>query len=235
MSLSNFLCAILVSLLQFLNYICCKHDDTFGCCGGGRAIRRCLASLQPVLQTAFACLCYVVVVVLYFVFFDRQGLVVRGRNGAKELAWARVKLFVACLIALMLVIVLLALVAFTGGTGSAAVYNYGVFAEVTASIMLVSHWFLQMWETWSVQSIGSLSIFGLMVGCIGNLLNAYSLGIHGGFTVAASNLVAGLMIGCTCALGIYVEKIRCPAQRDVCLIGSGVNDFSPAKAANTDT
>lgn len=207
MSLSNFLCATLVAFLQLLNYLCCQSQDTFKCCRGSHTIRQCLAALQPLMQAASACICYVIVVALYFIFFDVQGLVSRGRDGSKEFVFARRKLLVATVILAALILALVALLWATGWE-SAIVWRYGIFNEVVASVILLSHWLLQMWETWSLQSVGSLSVFSLIIGCIGNLLNAYSFGVHGGFAVAASNLVAGIMIGCTCALAGYVEMLE---------------------------
>jgi len=208
MSLSNYLCATLVSLLQLLNYMCCKYADTFCCCQGAHTPRQCLAALQPVIQTALALLCYVVVVALYFIHFDRRGLAALGRSVEEELGRARRRLVLAAGSALLLLAAPAAIALASDGVRSRATHAYGVAAEVAASLMLATHWSLQMWETWEVRSIGSLSLFGLMIGCIGNLLNAYSLGVHGGVVVGTSNFVAALMIGATCTLGCYVERCK---------------------------
>lgn len=205
MSLPNFLCGTIVSFLQILNYFCCKYADTFRCCGSAHTTRQCLAAVEPVLQIVLPFVCYLVVLALYFAYFDLNSLTSRGLHATAELGRARVQLISMLVVMLLLAAFLAVLMLASGGIESPNVYMYGVVSEVVASIVLATHWSLQMWETLELRSVGSLSLFGLMIGCIGSFLNAYSLSVHGGVAVGASNLVAAIMIGATCALGVYVE------------------------------
>ena len=54
-----------------------------------------------------------------------------------------------------------------GGIESNPVYVYGVALEIVASVLLATHWTLQLWETWILQSVGSLSLFSLFAGSTG--------------------------------------------------------------------
>merc|ERR1712187_170640 len=97
------------------------------------------------------------------------------------------------------------------GFESSLVQAYGIAMGVVSSLILATHWSLQIWETWELQTIGNLSLFSLFLVVGGSLLTAYSVGIHGGFFVALSYIVSSVMMGTELALGFYLRHRR-PAR-----------------------
>jgi len=229
-SLSNMLCAAFASLLALLNYFCMQYGD-LKCCDTQFSTRQCLASLQPFIQAGLVYFDFVIGIPMYFMYFDMSGLVEIGRDAVHELSKARrqnVYHLVASAAAVGLVIICSI---FGGGFESQLVRVCGITMGILSSVILASHWSLQIWETWILRTSGNLSLFSLFLVIIGSLFTAYSLSLHGGLIVALSYLVSVVMMGTELALGCYFRV----TQREVTLVEPAHSASEPFRHSNAVT
>lgn len=226
-SLSNMLCAAFASLLALLNYFCMQYAD-LKCCGAPFSTRQCLASVQPFIQAGLVYFDFAIGIPLYFMYFDTSGLVEIGRDADQELSKAKrhnAYHVAASAIAVGLVI-LCSIVG--GGFESQQVRSCGITMGILSSVILASHWSLQIWETWVLRTSGNLSLLSLSMVIVGSLLTAYSLSLHGGFIVALSYLVSVVMMCTEVVLGCYFRV----TQRGVAFVEPAHPASEPFRLSN---
>jgi len=79
------------------------------------------------------------------------------------------------------------------GLDNSAVQDYALTLSGLASLSLCYHWLPQIYETYKLKRLGSLSFLMIMIQSTGCVLTAYNLSAHGGWTIWVPLLIAAFM------------------------------------------
>ncbi|KCV72212.1 hypothetical protein H696_01612 [Fonticula alba] len=149
------------SILEFHNaFRCCTDSFT------------CFDNLLNFLQLVAIYACDLFILFLYIWFFDFRGLKSTGVNVRRE--W-RITLWVmAALIAYMIaVFTTVAVLAWAFDIYGPAAQTIGSILVLGSAIGQLTQWCPQIYTTWKLKSIGSLSLPMVLLQCIGSAITAY--------------------------------------------------------------
>lgn len=197
--------ASIVCWMSFVGYLCTSWQDTFTCCMPDHTAHDCAGAIAPVIQAFFTWFGTCCIIVLWYKNFDRPGLAALGRDAASELATSKKQLLVTTLLTVLILAVPLALAAAAGSIESKGVTTFGSGISFAMCCITASHWSVQIYETWLVRGLGSLSAFFLLVASGGSLVSGYTY-LSAPF-VSLGNFICGTMIGIVLVLGLTLQRI----------------------------
>ncbi|RDW69602.1 PQ loop repeat protein [Coleophoma cylindrospora] len=219
---------ILVLPASRADVACCKTVSTFECAAG----------LLGIAQVGVQWTCFTVILLLFLVFFPR-GPDLPQNTGAKQHTWrTAVTVAIICLVHGLLVIWVSIALMITRPTYLGTWANVlGIMATVLAAIQYLP----QIWTTWSLGHVGSLSIPMMLIQTPGSFVWAGSLaarlGVEGWSTWGVY-LVTGCLQGCLLGMGIVFEvKARRTreAGSDSPSNGTCVVGYLPSEGATAET
>ncbi|KAH6676339.1 hypothetical protein B0J14DRAFT_352279 [Halenospora varia] len=192
---------ILVSPISRADVACCRTVSTF----------ECVAGLLGIAQVGIQWFCFTVILLLFLVFFPREPTL-PDNDAPNGHTWQQA-LMVAflCLLHGLLVILLSAALILTRPD------YLGTWANilgVTGTILAAIQYLPQIWMTWHLGHVGSLSIPMMLIQTPGSFVWAGSLAARlgsAGWSTWGLFLVTGCLQGCLLVMGISFE-IR--ARRD---------------------
>lgn len=150
-------------------FVALESYGTFNCCNSPL---ECYSNVLNFSQILTAVLCDMGILVLFVVYFDHEWLAKNHLNEGK--LWRATKIAVGALLFYQLALVVSVTVLLLGpGPGSPEAEMYGyVFIGVT-SIGQVVQWVPQIWKSYTLRHIGSLSIPMVVLQAVGAGLTAY--------------------------------------------------------------
>lgn len=160
-SFSNLCCICFCNSMLVSGYLSSKYEETFSCCDAEHSVRQCMGRLGPLVQCLLSLFGGWLVVVFYATFFDRPGLVGIGRDAAACLKRERWQAAALITLTLLEAAVLGSLAGAAGTFESAEVKLYGDVVNVVLCLFIAMHWSLQLYETWRLRGLGSLSVFAM--------------------------------------------------------------------------
>ncbi|KAL5090670.1 hypothetical protein Trisim1_003983 [Trichoderma cf. simile WF8] len=179
---------------------CCKELETFECAAG----------LLGVAQLGMQWLCFTAILVLFLIFFRyREANVPQEELGGESPRWqTAVAVGGLCILHGLVVIALTGVFAIAMPDQLNLWANFlGVMAAVLAAIQYIP----QIWTTYHLKHVGSLSIPMMCIQTPGGLLFAASLFMRlgmEGWSTWAIYLLTAAMQGSVLAMGIYYEVAR---------------------------
>jgi len=197
LSLMNFVCGNLVTWCSTLNYIAIEYHSTFDCCGSSFSRWECTNALLSFSQLLSILICSIFVLVLYVIHFDHKWAEQEERESGRALGseWRRTKLIlIVFLIVHLFFAGLLCVLIFTLGLDASVTHGYGVSLAIFASLLVSFHWLPQIYETYRLKTLGSLSFIMLALQSSGSVLTAFNLSSHGGWDVWLPYVVAAAMM-----------------------------------------
>jgi uncharacterized protein with PQ loop repeat len=208
LSFSNFALATLVVALEFLNFTILGFNSTFKCCTAGVSAYSCCAAYIAFLQQVVCFVCKHITIVLLIYYYDED--FGREKDDQKEkpegFDWKRTKYGTVTLILVEIILCVLALIFGAAlGMSSAITITYGVFLGICASLIVIVQWMPQIYTTWKLRKVGSLSMSMLVLQSIGCVFTAYILSAHGGWEIWAPYIVAAFFQSTCLCLGFYLH------------------------------
>ncbi|KAH0490986.1 hypothetical protein TgHK011_002432 [Trichoderma gracile] len=179
---------------------CCRELETFECAAG----------LLGVAQLGTQWLCFTAILILFLIFFRyREANVPPEELGGESPRWqTAVAVGGLCMLHALIVIVLTGVFAIARPDLLNFWANFlGVMAAVLAAIQYIP----QIWMTYHLKHVGSLSIPMMCIQTPGGLLFAASLFMRlgmEGWSTWAIYLLTAAMQGAVLAMGIYYEVTR---------------------------
>ncbi|KID79286.1 PQ loop repeat protein, partial [Metarhizium brunneum ARSEF 3297] len=176
---------------------CCKELEAF----------QCTAGLLGVAQLGTQWVCFTLILVLFLIFFRYRDATIPSEELAGESPkWqTAVGVGLACVVHGLLVVIITGIFTIALPNHLTAWANFlGVMATVLAAIQ----YFPQIWTTYHLKHVGSLSIPMMCIQTPGGLLFAASLYARlgpKGWSTWAIYLLTAIMQGCVLVLGIYYE------------------------------
>lgn len=150
--------------------------------------------------------------------FDRPGLLAKNFDPVAEYSFCLRQVWATVLVHAVIGIIPIALGIIGGAVDAPRVKSYGLFCNGACSALIASHWFLQMYETWRMQGIGSLSIFMCLFSVAGSMVSAVTFYQHGGWGVAFPFIVGTISISMATFYALWVEnnakRATLPAEAD---------------------
>ncbi|KAI9052912.1 hypothetical protein LZ554_003184 [Drepanopeziza brunnea f. sp. 'monogermtubi'] len=189
---------------------CCKTISTFECAAG----------LLGIAQVGVQWFCFSVILLLFLIFFPR-GATLPNNDAEKQYTWrtAVTVAFLCLLHGLVVIIISMALVISRPhhlGTWANAL---GIMATVLAGIQYIP----QIWMTWHLGHIGSLSIPMMLIQTPGSFVWSGSLaarlGLEGWSTWGVF-LVTGCLQGCLLIMGICFEVKARRERQSAAIMGA---------------
>ncbi|KAH7355134.1 hypothetical protein BKA65DRAFT_605116 [Rhexocercosporidium sp. MPI-PUGE-AT-0058] len=186
---------ILVLPASRADVACCKTVSTFECAAG----------LLGIAQVGVQWFCFSVILLLFLVFFPR-GPTLPNNDDEKQYTWrtAVTVAFLCLLHGLLVIIVSAALII-------SRPHHLGKWANtlgITATILAGIQYLPQIWMTWQLGHVGSLSIPMMLIQTPGSFVWSASLaarlGVEGWSTWGVF-LVTGCLQGCLLVMGISFE------------------------------
>jgi len=186
---------ILVLPVSRADVACCKTISAFECAAG----------LLGIAQVGVQWFCFSVILLLFLIFFPR-GDTLPDNDVEKQYTWrtAVAVAFLCLLHGLVVIIVSAALLI-------SRPHHLGTWANilgVMATILAAIQYLPQIWMTWHLRHVGSLSIPMMLIQTPGSFVWAGSLaarlGVEGWSTWGVF-LVTGCLQGCLLFMGIYFE------------------------------
>ncbi|CZR65005.1 related to PQ loop repeat protein [Phialocephala subalpina] len=186
---------ILVLPASRADVACCKVVSTFECAAG----------LLGIAQLGVQWFSFSVILFLFLVFFPR-GPILPPNDAEKPYTWrTAVTVAVLCLLhGLIVIIVSVALII-------ARPHHLGTWANmlgITATILAAIQYFPQIWMTWHLKHVGSLSIPMMLIQTPGSFVWAGSLAARlgpTGWSTWGMFVVTGCLQGTLLAMGIVFE------------------------------
>ncbi|GAB0136895.1 hypothetical protein EsDP_00005181 [Epichloe bromicola] len=176
---------------------CCKELDTFQCAAG----------LLGVAQLGMQWVCFALILVLFLIFFRYSD----ANVPPEELAGESPKWQTAVGVGLACVVHGLVVVILTGVFTIASPYHLTAWANflgIMAAALAAVQYFPQIWTTYRLKHVGSLSIPMMCIQTPGGLLFAASLYARlgpEGWSTWVIYLLTALLQGCVLFLGVYYE------------------------------
>jgi len=186
---------ILVLPASRADVACCKTVSTF----------ECLAGLLGIAQVGVQWFCFSVILLLFLIFFPRASTLPEIVDG-KQPNWrtALTVAFLCLLHGLAVIIITTALLI----SRPAHLSNWANALGIMAAGLAAIQYFPQIWTTWHLGHVGSLSIPMMVIQTPGSFVWAGSLaarlGVEGWSTWGVY-LVTGCLQGCLLFMGIYFE------------------------------
>ncbi|KAL3419782.1 ATP synthase F0 [Phlyctema vagabunda] len=221
---------ILVLPASRADVACCKTVSTFECTAG----------LLGIAQVGVQWFCFSVILLLFLVFFPRSPELPVA-SGAKQHTWrTAVSVAILCLVhGLFVIWISVALIV-------SRPEHLGTWANVlgiTATVLAAIQYLPQIWTTYSLGHVGSLSIPMMLIQTPGSFVWAGSLaarlGIEGWSTWGVY-LVTGSLQGCLLVMGIcfevkarrtkHIASVDAPANNGTCIVG-----YLPSQNASAET
>ncbi|KFX96311.1 hypothetical protein O988_02181 [Pseudogymnoascus sp. VKM F-3808] len=187
--------SILVLPASRADVACCKTVSSF----------ECFAGLLGIAQVGVQWFCFAIILLLFLIFFPRNP-VLPQTTAVKPPTW-RTALGVAfiCLAHGLLVILISAWFGFSKQHYMGTLAN--VLGVMSASLACVQY-FPQIWTTYQLGHVGSLSIPMMVIQTPGSFVWAASLAVRlgkEGWSIWGVYLVTGCLQGCLLVMGIYFE------------------------------
>ncbi|KAG4421974.1 hypothetical protein IFR04_004833 [Cadophora malorum] len=201
---------ILVLPASRADVACCKTISTFECAAG----------LLGIAQVGVQWFCFSVILLLFLVFFPR-GPPLPNNHAEKQYTWrtALTVAFLCLLHGLLVIIVSAALIISRPNHLGKWANTLGIMATILAGIQYLP----QIWMTWQLGHVGSLSIPMMLIQTPGSFVWSASLaarlGVEGWSTWGVF-LVTGCLQGCLLVMGICFEI---KARRERGAEAEGVN------------
>lgn len=205
LSLPNTICFSFTAFLQFLTFVCQQFHDIFDCCMPGTNGWQCGFAMAPFLQTVTAWFGSAYTIHIFFQVFDRPGLEAKNYDPDDEHAACMRQVYATVFLHGVLIGIPLVLWLLDGAVDSPRIKHYGAFATIACSVLIASHWFLQMHETWRMQGIGSLSMTTLVFASVGSGISALNFLSHGGIMVAFPFVVGFVAILMAMFFALWVD------------------------------
>ncbi|KAE8448635.1 hypothetical protein EG329_009060 [Mollisiaceae sp. DMI_Dod_QoI] len=213
---------ILVLPASRADVACCKVVSTFECAAG----------LLGIAQLGVQWFSFSIILFLFLVFFPR-GPALPSNDAEKSYTWrTAVTVAVLCLLhGLIVIIVSVALII-------ARPHHLGAWANtlgITATILAAIQYFPQIWMTWHLKHVGSLSIPMMLIQTPGSFVWAGSLAARlgpTGWSTWGMFVVTGLLQGTLLGMGIYFE-VKARKEREN-MEGDRVGYISGQRIAETD-
>ncbi|KUJ16297.1 uncharacterized protein LY89DRAFT_697521 [Mollisia scopiformis] len=201
---------ILVLPASRADVACCKLVSTFECAAG----------LLGIAQLGVQWFSFCIILFLFLVFFPRAPTLPPDEQ--KEYTWrTAVTVAILCLLhGLVVIIVSVALII-------ARPHHLGAWANtlgITATILAAIQYFPQIWMTWHLKHVGSLSIPMMLIQTPGSFVWAGSLAARlgpTGWSTWGMFVVTGCLQGTLLGMGIFFEA-KARKQREN-TEGEGVN------------
>lgn len=206
LSLPNTIAFAFVAFLTFMTFICHDFHATFDCCSAGTTWRQCGFAMAPFLQTVTAWLASTYTIKIFFDVFDRPGLEAKNFDPDAEHAACVRQVCISAVAHGVLLVIPCTLVILNGAVDSPWVVSYGYFCNAACSTLISTHWFLQMHETWRMQSVGSLSLLTCVFSSGGSAISAGVFFEHGGLAVAMPFVVGTFAIAAALTFALWVER-----------------------------
>lgn len=177
---------------------CCKIVSLFECTAG----------LLGILQIFVQWLCFSIIVLLYLVYFPRVSGMPEDNYSLKYTWKTAVVITLICLIhALIFFFISISLLLFSPNSLNA----WADFLGILAAVLSVIQYLPQIWTTWKLGHVGSLSIPMMLIQTPGSFVWAGSLaerlGIDGWSTWGVF-VMTGCLQGSLLVMGIYFELRR---------------------------
>ncbi|KFY32221.1 hypothetical protein V493_00391 [Pseudogymnoascus sp. VKM F-4281 (FW-2241)] len=187
--------SILVLPASRASVACCKSVSSF----------ECFAGLLGIAQVGVQWFCFAIILLLFLIFFPRNAVLPQSTT-VKQPTW-RTALGVAflCLVHGLLIILVSAWFGFSRPDYLGTLANtWGLMAAGLACIQ----YFPQIWTTFQLGHVGSLSIPMMVIQTPGSFVWAGSLAARygtEGWSIWGVYLVTGCLQGCLLVMGIYFE------------------------------
>ncbi|KAN0096346.1 hypothetical protein V8E51_015151 [Hyaloscypha variabilis] len=187
---------ILVLPASRADVACCKTVSAFECAAG----------LLGIAQVGVQWFCFSVILILFLVFFPRDSTLILDEAERQQYTWktAVTVAFVCLLQGLAVIFISAALIL-------SRPYHLGIWANIlgiTATVLATIQYLPQIWMTWHIGHVGSLSIPMMLIQTPGSFVWSGSLaarlGVEGWSTWGVF-LVTGCLQGCLLGMGIYFE------------------------------
>ncbi|KFY96660.1 hypothetical protein V498_02565 [Pseudogymnoascus sp. VKM F-4517 (FW-2822)] len=187
--------SILVLPASRADVACCKTVSSF----------ECFAGLLGIAQVGVQWFCFAIILLLFLIFFPRNPVLPQVTTVGQP-TW-RTALGVAfiCLVHGILVILISAWFAVSRPDYMGTLAN--ILGLMAASLACVQY-FPQIWTTYHLGHVGSLSIPMMVIQTPGSFVWAGSLAARlgtEGWSIWGVNLVTGCLQGCLLVMGIYFE------------------------------
>lgn len=173
-----------------------------GCCGTEHSRTTCATNVLRPLQLIVMYLCSIYLVWLYLTHFDEEKQRQLGAGDTPGALWKSAKRKTA-LLALSACLIFGAgvIIGFVEGRQGNSAYASGL--SILGSVITSVHWLPQIYETWLLGSLGSLSFWMLLLQCGGCILVFFNVK-SGGMIVGIPFLLASLMMFILmCMAGYY--------------------------------
>ncbi|KAG5985255.1 hypothetical protein E4U54_006046 [Claviceps lovelessii] len=176
---------------------CCKELDTFQCAAG----------LLGIAQLGMQWACFALILVLFLIFFRyRDASIPYDELAGESPKWqTAVGVGLACVVHALVVVILTGVFTIVLPAHLTAWANFlGIMAAALAAVQ----YFPQIWTTYRLKHVGSLSIPMMCIQTPGGLLFAASLYARlgpDGWSTWAIYLLTALMQGSVLFLGVYYE------------------------------
>jgi len=208
---------------------CCKTVSAF----------ECVAGLLGIAQVGVQWFCFSVILLLFLVFFPR-GLTLPENTNEKPQTWRT-----AITVALICLVHGLAIIFVSAALIIARPHHLSLWANVLgvqATVLAAIQYLPQIWTTYHLGYVGSLSIPMMLIQTPGSFVWAGSLaarfGIKG-WSAWGIYLITGCLQGCLLAMGIAFEvKAKLATQRaegEAQLNGTCIVGYIPSQRADAET
>ncbi|POS88231.1 hypothetical protein EPUL_000130 [Erysiphe pulchra] len=178
--------------------LCCKIVTLFECSAG----------LLGILQIFVQWLCFSIIVLLFLVFFPQDLEISEENDSVKYTRKTAVVVTCICLAhALVVVIISTCLVLFRPTYLGA----WADFLGILAAVLSIIQYLPQIWTTWKLGHVGSLSIPMMLIQTPGSFVWAGSLAERlgtGGWSTWGVFLMTGCLQGSLLVMGIFFELRR---------------------------
>jgi len=179
----NFAFGQLVTLYLIASYLLLSYRSTFDCCGAGVSLFDCTSAYLALSQLAVSTVCQHICLAFYMIFFDHD--FENEQEQEKDLPvgtiWRRTyRAYILLLLVELVIIGLIPILMNAFGIDSNEVNDYGVAITLTSSVTIAYHWMPQIYATYKLRRLGSLSLVMLFIQSTGSLLVAFSESSHGG-------------------------------------------------------
>ncbi|TVY23680.1 Uncharacterized protein LHYA1_G006555 [Lachnellula hyalina] len=186
---------ILVLPVSRADVACCKTVSPF----------ECMAGLLGIAQVGIQWFCFTVILFLFLIFFPR-GPALPNNSKENQYTWkTAVSVAFACLLwGLIIIFVSVGLI-------FARPYQLGIWANtlgITGTVLAAIQYLPQIWMTWKLGDVGSLSIPMMLIQTPGSFVWSGSLAARlgwAGWSIWGLFLVTGCLQGCLLVMGICFE------------------------------
>ncbi|QSS52607.1 PQ loop repeat protein [Histoplasma capsulatum var. duboisii H88] len=195
---------------------CCKEIDGFSC----------FAGLLGIFQVGVQALCFAIILFLFVIFYPRStpSIVKQSSSGTHSFRIAILVAGICILQTIATAIVAIVIVVAYPNKRQFYANLFGIFAAILSSIQ----YFPQIYTTFRLRRVGSLSIPMMCIQTPGSLVWAASLAARlgtEGWSTWGVYVVTALLQGTLLIMGIYFEYIN-PSKAET--------DVSPADTSGTD-